>query len=177
MARAFGTSVSSVVSRSSRCRDDVNLTGMMPRRSRGANPTLLLLAVLLVVCVNAVAGCNSGTRDPAGAGGTGGSGGAGDSGNAGACPGTLNGSCRPNGAARCNEHAGLPAADELRFASACQDDNLGIWMQASACDRSGAVGGCRYLDGTACMVRWEYEGTAADYLSDCADGGGTWITP
>ncbi len=53
----------------------INLTGMSTRESWGAHPTLMLIALLLVVCANAIAGCSSGTDDPTGAGGTGGSGG------------------------------------------------------------------------------------------------------
>ena len=133
-----------------------------------------LVALLLV------AGCNSGTRDPAGAGGTGGSGGAGGAAGSespNACPGILNGSCRQTNGSSCYEYGGLAAAEVGPVASGCGGDSFGMWTAGSACNRSGALGGCREVEGTKCVVLWKYEGTAADAMSDCADRDGTWITP
>ena len=172
-----------------------NLIGMVTRESHGANPTLMVIALLLVVCANAVAGCNSGTGDPAGAGGTGGSagaGGAGGSGSAGgtggsggaggagppsACAGTLNGSCRRNNGIDCAEYTDLSASMLNTIELACGNDNIGTWTANSACDRSAAVGGCREMLGTACQVYWTYTGTAADAMSECAGDMGSWVNP
>jgi hypothetical protein len=151
---------------------------MTTRECRGAHPTVLLIAVLLLaVCANAGAGCNSGTRDPAGAGGTSGSGGAGGTGSPSACPGTLNGSCRYNSGSNCNEYAGLTATELDPIERDCEGDNLGTWTAGRACDRTGSIGGCRVLEAPFCRVGWEFMGAAAEAMSDCIDDGGTWITP
>ena len=136
-----------------------------------------MISKLALVALLLVAGCNSGTRDPAGAGGSGGSGGAGGSGNASVCGGALNGSCRYNNGSNCFEYAGLSASEVDPIERDCEGDNLGTWTARGACNRSGAVGGCSVGEGTVCRVQWDYDGTAADLMSDCAEDEGTWITP
>jgi hypothetical protein len=131
----------------------------------------VLIALLLV------AGCDSATRDPAGAGGTGGSGGAGGSGNPSSCSGTLNGSCRNNNDIECREVTGLPATALSAVEAACEEDDIGTWTPGSACDHTGAPGGCRRVNDTVCDVLWRFEATAAESMSQCADDGGTWIAP
>src|SRR5262245_50261856 len=132
---------------------------------------LALVALLLF------AGCNSGTRDPAGAGGSGGSTGAGGSGNTSVCGGALNGACQRKNASDCFEYAGLSAAQADPIERTCEEDNLGTWTAGGACNRSGAIGGCSTGEETLCRVQWAYDGVAADLMSDCADDMGTWITP
>jgi hypothetical protein len=167
----------------------VNLTGMSTRDSWGGHRTLMLIALLLVVCANAIAGCSSGTVDPAGAGGTGGSGGSGSAGGIGgsggsggagnpsACAGTVNGSCRRNNGIDCADYTDLSASMMQTIELACGNDNIGTWTAGSACDRSGALGGCREMLGTACQVYWTYTGSAADAMSECAGDMGTWVNP
>lgn len=137
---------------------------------------LMRIALLLVACANAIAGCNSGTRDPGGAGGTGGAGGGG-AGNPSACAGTLNGSCRRNNGIDCAEYTALSSSVMDTIELACGDDNIGTWTAGSACDHSGAVGGCRTMLGTACQVYWTYTGIAADAMSECAAEMGSWVSP
>jgi hypothetical protein len=158
----------------------------------------MLIALLLVVCANVVAGCDSGTPGPAGAGGTGGSGGSGQTGGSGgsagsggtggsggsggagnpsACAGTLNGSCRRNNGIDCADYTDLSAAMLDTIVLACGNGNIGTWTAGSACDRSGSVGGCREMLGTACQVYWTYTGTAGDAMNECAGDMGSWIAP
>jgi hypothetical protein len=33
------------------------------------------------------------------------------------------------------------------------------------------------VDGPLCEVFWTYDGTAADAMAECADDGGTWVSP
>ena len=165
---------------------------MSKRNSWAPHPTLALIALLLVVGANAGAGCSSGTVNPAGAGGTGSSGGSGGSGSAGgtggpggaggagnpsACAGTVNGSCRRNNGVDCADYTDLSASMLGTIELACGNDNIGTWTAGSACDRSGALGGCREMLGTACQVYWTYTGTAADAMSECAGDMGSWVNP
>jgi hypothetical protein len=161
---------------------------MPMRKSLAANPTLMVMA-LVVICANAVTGCDSDTDDPTGAGGAGslggtggaggagGGGGSGGAGNPSACAGTLNGSCRRNNGIDCAEYTDLTASMLDTIELACGNNNIGTWTAGSACDRSVAVGGCREMLGTACQVYWTYMGTAADAMSECAGDMGSWVTP
>jgi len=146
----------------------------------------MLIALLLVVGAQAIAGCSSGTSPPdggagtagsGGAGGPGGAGGAGGSGTASACAGTLNGSCRRNNGIDCAEYTDLSASMLDTIQLACGNGNIGTWTAGSACDRSAAVGGCREMLGTACQVYWTYTGAAADAMSECAGDMGSWVNP
>ena len=168
-----------------------NLIRMTTRESRGANPTRMVIALLLVVCANAGAGCSSGTSDPAGAGGTGNRGigrvrrrrwnrrrgGIRRRGEPERLRGTVNGSCRRNNGVDCAEYTDLSASTLDTIVLACGNNNIGTWTAGSACDRGGALGGCREMLGTACQVYWTYTGSAADAMSECAGDMGSWVSP
>ena len=104
-------------------------------------------------------------------------GGSGGSGNPSACAGTVNGSCRRNNGIDCADYTDLSASMQDTIELACGNNNIGTWTAGSACDRSGAVGGCREMLGTACQVYWTYTGTAADAMSECAGDMGSWVNP
>lgn len=90
--------------------------------------------------------------------------------------GGVQGSCDSRAASgSCTEHAGYDMATLGVLQSGCAS-SMGTWS-ASACPRTGAVGGCRTTSGGSTDTQWAYQGDAAMLRSFCAMGGGTFVSP
>jgi hypothetical protein len=75
---------------------------------------------------------------------------------------------------------GSASADLSSIKSSCA---LAHGVVRQACDRAGAIGGCRYTTqlGTSSYTQtlWSYAGTASELMGTCAAtyAGATWVTP
>ena len=76
----------------------------------------------------------------------------------------------------CTEHVSGYDVSLLSILESTCTSMGGTWS-SGPCPRTGAVGGCLLSGGTATDIQWVYSGDASFHMSNCASGGGTWITP
>ena len=139
----------------------------MKMSAKGILGAAALCGLLLAI------GCGGSSTSPGGDGGTGGGGG----GSANGCS-SVQGSCKQAGGLACSDYAGEQAVALTAFQSACSQGG-GTWS-TSACNTSGAVGGCKNTAAGQCTVIWDFvSGTASQAQTDCTNGGSsnTWVTP
>ena len=89
---------------------------------------------------------------------------------------------------QCFDYAGLTADQVTAIRGTCmngQDAGLGASVEAtfrtSACDRTGAIGGCRIAAGSFMQTIWYFNSVAGldpnTWRQACTTANGTWVTP
>jgi hypothetical protein len=98
-----------------------------------------------------------------------------------ACGPPLDGACMRRTGTFCTEYAGLPAAGAAPIMTSCtrpDPDGANTWSP-SGCSHANSIGACRQMQAGACVAVWLYGSSAlaAEAQRQCAQQGGTWVSP
>ncbi len=83
---------------------------------------------------------------------------------------------RATGATTCLDYQGYPASEIASQEMMCM--TRGETWSTAPCNRSGAIGGCRYVVGGFTNTYWYYSGDVASLMTSCTStSDATWVTP